>query len=182
MALLKVLREPDPRLRKISQPVEKVTPEIVQLLDDMLETMQHEDGIGLAAPQVNVLKRVIVMECPLFDPLDEKCSKKDAETVLLKLINPVITSKSDEMIEIKEACLSVPGEAVSIPRSRFITLTYLDEHGKNQTLKADSLLSICIQHEIDHLDGKLIIDSLSAFKKKVVLQRLKKRKESSLLI
>ncbi|MBP9752456.1 MAG: peptide deformylase [Proteobacteria bacterium] len=175
MSLLTVLTEPDPRLHKVSKPVESVTDELRIFLNDMVETMEYEKGIGLAAPQVGVLKRIIVIHCPLYDPFIDK-ERSDSEWVHYKMVNPVILKKSDDKFNYEEACLSVPGEGIKIERPRFITVQYLDENGVQQTLEANGLLSICIQHEIDHLDGKLITDFLSSFKKQVALKRLIKRK------
>ena len=171
MAVLEVLHEPDERLRKVSKPVEKVTKEIKDFIENMVDTMHHEDGIGLAAPQVNVRKRIIVVECPVF--------REDSRENLpiYKMINPVITKRSDEHCGIEERCLSVPGEGVSIDRSYAITVNYLDENEEEKVLEAENILSICIQHEIDHLDGKLILDYLSPLKKTVALKRLKKIKK-----
>jgi peptide deformylase len=171
MAVLPVLHEPDKRLRIISKPVEAVTPEIVSFLQDLVDTMHQQQGIGLAAPQVNVHKRIIVLQAPTS--LDD-----DRDNLpLYKMINPVIVQRSDEKCSIEEYCLSVPGEGVEIERSYRITVEYLDEQGIRQSLAAENILSICLQHEIDHLNGRLIIDSLSPLKKKVALKRLIKRKQ-----
>jgi len=169
MALLTVLTEPDPRLRRVSKPVEMVDDALRQFMDDMIETMHHENGIGLAAPQVNVLKRVIVINCP--ETLEE-----DSPMHMIKMVNPVIVEKSEDHISILEACLSVPGEGVTVNRYASIVVEYLDEHNTVQRLSATDLLGICIQHEIDHLDGKLIIDYLSALKKERALKRLIKKR------
>jgi peptide deformylase len=171
MAVLTVLHEPDKRLRKISKPVDIITPEIISFIQDMVDTMYEQEGIGLAAPQVNVHKRIIVLQAPTS--LEDNREKLP----LYKMINPVIVQRSIEMCGIEEYCLSVPGEGVEIERSYRITVEYMDEKGIAQRLEAENILSICIQHEIDHLDGRLIIDSLSPLKKKVALKRLTKRKQ-----
>ncbi|CAO5679226.1 MAG: Peptide deformylase 1 [Holosporales bacterium] len=176
MALLSILTEPDPRLHKISKPVEKINRDIQTLLNDMVETMENEKGIGLAAPQVGVLKRAIVIHCPIFDPSTEK-ERDNADWVSYKMINPTILEKGDESFVYEEGCLSVPGEGVKIERPRSIKVRYQDEMGAEHVIEASGLLSICIQHEIDHLDGKVIVDYLSSFKKQVALKRLKKRKD-----
>lgn len=172
MAVLTVLHEPDKRLRKISSPVESITPEIIAFVQDMVDTMHHQEGIGLAAPQVNMHKRIIVIQAPTSLEDDR------SDLPLYKMINPVIIQRSEELCAIEEYCLSVPGEGVEIERSYRITVEYLDENGVMQNLEAENILSICIQHEIDHLNGRLIIDSLSALKKKVALKRLTKRKQN----
>lgn len=169
MPILPILTEPDPRLRKVSTPVTEVTSEIKRLLNDMVETMHDAEGVGLAAPQVNVQRRIIVVECPL--------NQEEKSRTLYKMINPVITYKSDELSSHEEACLSVPNEQVLVERFSAIKLNYMDENGKDQTLEATEFLAICVQHEIDHLDGKLIVDSLSKLKKQVALKRLRKLKK-----
>ena len=171
MAVLSVLHEPDKRLRKVSKPVDIITSDVISFIQDMVDTMYDQEGIGLAAPQVNMHKRIIVLQAPTFlEDVRENLP-------LYKMINPVIVQRSDEVCAIEEYCLSVPGEGVEIQRSYRITVEYIDENGAAQSLEAENILSICIQHEIDHLDGKLIIDSLSPLKKKVALKRLTKRKQ-----
>lgn len=166
MTVLDILIEPDKRLHKISRPVEKVTDEIRSFLDDMVETMRAQDGIGLAAPQVNRQQRIIVVELPL--------TPDDDENTVFKMINPEIIKKGDRHCTFKEGCLSIPKERVEVDRIADITIKYLDEHGEQKTLEASELLAVCIQHEIDHLDGKILLDYLSPFKRKVALTRLKK--------
>ena len=166
MTVLDILIAPDKRLEKISKPIEKITDEIRIFLDDMVETMRANDGIGLAAPQVNRQQRIIVMELPL--------TPDGAESTVFKMINPEVIKKSDRHCTFNEGCLSVPGERVMVDRIADITVQYLNEFGEQKTLEASELLAVCIQHEIDHLDGKLLIDFLSPLKKKVTLTRLKK--------
>lgn len=173
MAILQVLKEPDARLRKVSKPVTEITPDIKKLLSDMVETMKHEDGIGLAAPQINIQKRIIVLQISTTDE-----NEQEQEGVLYKMINPIITKKSEDLWGIEEGCLSVPNERVKIDRPYAITVEYIDENNQTQILEAEGILSICIQHEIDHLDGKLVIDYLSTLKKNVALKRLEKHKKT----
>ena len=166
MTVLDVLIEPDNRLHKISKPVEKITDEIRSFLDDMVETMREHDGAGLAAPQVNRQQRIIVMEPPLTPDAQEN--------TVFKMINPEIIKRGDRHCSFKEGCLSVPGERIEVDRIAEITVKYLDEFGLEKTLEASEILAVCIQHEIDHLDGKLVLDYLSPFKRKVALTKLKK--------
>lgn len=175
MAVLHVLTEPDPRLRKISKPVDVITPDLFKFIEDMVDTVRAEEGCGLAAPQVNVQKRIIVVEYQTEDSTDD-----NPEYILYKMINPEIIERSKEYVCIKEGCLSVPGERIDVERHESITVRYLNEYGKGKTLHAAGLPSIIIQHEIDHLDGKLIVDYLSPLKKDVVLKRLKKRTHAEL--
>ncbi|HCU06551.1 MAG TPA: peptide deformylase [Holosporales bacterium] len=166
MTVLEVLIAPDKRLEKVSKPVEKVTDEIRAFLNDMVETMRAHDGAGLAAPQVNRQQRIIVMELPLTPDVEDN--------TVFKMINPEIIKRGDRHCAFKEGCLSVPGERVEVDRIADIIVNYLNEFGTQKTLEASEILAVCIQHEIDHLDGKLLVDYLSPFKKKVTLTRLKK--------
>lgn len=158
MAILDILHFPDPRLRKKAVPVSKVTTELLSTMDDMLQTMYEAPGIGLAATQVNFHKRVIVI-----DVSEEKNQP-------IKLINPVITKKNG-VEEQEEGCLSVPGIFEKVTRAEKIEYTALDEQGEPYTANADGILAVCIQHEIDHLDGKLFVDYLSKLK----VQRIRKQ-------
>lgn len=176
MTVLHVLTEPDPRLRRISQPVETVTPEIQKFLDDMIETMIAEEGCGLAAPQVNVLKRIIVIQYRAETEAEEEL--EPTRYITYKMVNPVIIEKSPLKQTDKEGCLSVPGEQISVERHESIVVTFLNENGIEQKLSLNGLPAIIVQHEIDHLDGKLIVDYLSALKKEVALKRLKNRKNA----
>jgi peptide deformylase len=160
MAILDILHFPDPRLREIALPIDEVTDEIRQLADDMLETMYQAPGIGLAATQVNVQKRLIVIDI----------SEDQSEPLVL--INPEILEKEGER-EYQEGCLSVPEAYEIVTRADTVKIEALDKNGERFQLDADELLSTCIQHEIDHLDGKLFVDYLSNLKK----QRIKKRLE-----
>jgi peptide deformylase len=161
MALLDILHFPDERLRRKALPVETFDDSIRQLVDDMFETMYDAPGIGLAAVQVNVLKRVIVIDI----------SENHDEPVAL--INPVITHK-DGIEEMDEGCLSVPGIYEKVQRADKITVKAKDKNGVEFELHADGLLAVCIQHEIDHLDGKLFIDYLSELKRQRIRKKLSK--------
>lgn len=161
MAILDILHFPDPRLRTVAKPVVQVDDAIRQLAADMLETMYAAPGIGLAATQVDVHKRVIVID------ISEERNQP------LCLINPVIIEKQGEE-EMEEGCLSVPGQYEKVRRADTVTIEYLDEQGEQQKLTADGLLAVCIQHEIDHLDGKLFVDYLSPLKRNRIRKKLEK--------
>lgn len=168
MALLPILTAPDPRLKKKSLPVEAVDDGVRQLMDDMLATMYDAPGIGLAAPQVGVLKRVIVLDI----------DREEAKTGPLFMANPEIIEASDEDASYEEGCLSVPEHYSDVVRPAKVTVRYLDRDGKAQELPCEGLLSTCVQHEIDHLDGILFIDHISALKRNIILRKLlKARKE-----
>ena len=169
MALLPILTAPDPRLKKVSKPVEKVDAEIVRLMDDMLETMYAAPGIGLAAPQVGVLKRVLVIDI----------DREGEKTGPLAMANPEIVDVSDEDAIYEEGCLSVPEHYAEVERPARVTVRYLDRENELRTLQAEGLLATCIQHEMDHLDGILFIDRISALKRNIILRKLvKARKEA----
>ena len=168
MALLPILTAPDPRLKKKSLPVEAVDDGVRQLMDDMLETMYAAPGIGLAAPQVGVLRRVIVLDI----------DREDVKTGPLYMANPEIVEASDDDVVYEEGCLSVPDHYSDVARPAEVTVRYLDRDGNSQDLKCDGLLATCVQHEIDHLDGILFIDHISALKRNMILRKLlKARKE-----
>jgi peptide deformylase len=168
MALLPILTAPDPRLKKKSQPVKAVDAEIRQLMDDMLETMKAAPGIGLAAPQVGVLRRVIVLEI----------EREGTSTGPLFMANPEIVDVSDEDATYNEGCLSVPEHYADVVRPAKVTVRYLDRDNARQELSCEGLLATCVQHEIDHLDGILFIDKISALKRSMILRKLvKARKE-----
>ena len=161
MALLEVLHFPDQRLRTVAKAVEQITPEIKKITTNMLETMYDEDGVGLAATQVNIHLRIAVIDVS---------EHRDQPMIL---INPEIIEQSGEE-ESQEGCLSVPDTHADIKRSEFVTVQYLDLDGNLQVLNADALLAVCIQHELDHLKGKLFIDYLSPFKQKRIKTKLEK--------
>ncbi len=169
MALLPILIAPHPVLEAISKPVSVVDDEIRTLLNNMTETMYSSPGIGLAAPQVEVSLRVIVID---VEYTDDPSSRKP-----LKIINPEIIWLSDEDMTYEEGCLSVPKHYADVVRPRALKLKYLDEFGKEQILEAKDLLAICIQHEIDHLDGILFIDHLSNVKRTMIMRKLLKEKK-----
>ncbi len=161
MAILDILHFPDPRLRNKAKPVEKVDDAVRQLVDDMFETMYQAPGIGLAATQANVAKRVIVIDI------------SDEKNAPLCLINPEIVAAEGEE-ECEEGCLSVPGIYETVTRSERVRVKALDREGQNIELEADGLLAVCIQHEIDHLDGKLFVDYLSNLKRQRIRKKLEK--------
>ena len=161
MALLDILHFPDPRLRNVAAPVEEITNEIKQLVDDMFETMYAAPGIGLAATQVNVHQRIIVVDV----------SETHNEPICL--INPELVELTGTE-QMEEGCLSVPGVFELVERADSITVSAWDRDGKPFTLEADGLLAVCIQHEIDHLDGKLFVDYLSQLKRSRIRKKLQK--------
>lgn len=167
MAILEVLHFPDPRLRKKALPVDNVDDQIRALAEDMLATMYSEGGIGLAATQVNVQKRIVVMD------LSEQ---HDQPTYL---INPEILA-CEGTEQSQEGCLSVPGYFDYVERAEKVSFRYLDLEGKSQQIDADGLLAICIQHEIDHLNGKLFIDYLSPLKQQRLRKKLEKQEKSNI--
>ena len=168
MSLLPIITAPDPRLKQACAPVELVDDEIRRLLDDMLETMYEAPGIGLAAPQVDVLKRIIVVDV----------SHEDEERAPLKMINPEITWVSDHDASYDEGCLSLPEHYAEVVRPAEIKVDYLDETGTKRVLAADGLLATCVQHEIDHLDGILFVDHISALKRNMILRKLLKTRKA----
>ena len=167
MALREILTEPNEILRKKSLLVDQVDGDIQKLMDDMLETMYLAPGIGLAAIQVGVPKRVIVLDI----------ARKDEPKNPLYFINPEIITKSKDSLAYEEGCLSVPGQFAEITRSSNCYIKYLDYYGQPQELKAEGLLATCIQHEIDHLEGILFIDYLSKLKKTMIVKKLSKEKK-----
>lgn len=161
MAILNVLSFPDERLRTVAKPVESVNDEIKQLVSDMFETMRDENGIGLAATQVDRHVRVVVMDVS---------ENQDTPRVF---INPEITAKEGSTVS-EEGCLSVPGNYAKVDRAEKVTVTALDGEGNPFELEAEGLLAICIQHELDHLKGKLFIDYLSPLKRQRIRKKLEK--------
>ena len=167
MALREILTEPNEILRKKSLLVDQVDGDIQKLMDDMLETMYLAPGIGLAAIQVGVPKRVIVLDI----------ARKDEPKNPMYFINPEIITKSKDSLAYEEGCLSVPGQFAEITRPNNCYIKYLDYYGQPQELKAEGLLATCIQHEIDHLEGILFIDYLSKLKKTMIVKKLSKEKK-----
>jgi peptide deformylase len=164
MALLSILRYPDPRLHTVAKPVQAVDARIQTLLDDMFETMYHANGIGLAATQIDVHERVVVIDTS---------EERDKPLVL---INPELLWASEERVKGDEGCLSVPGIYDGVERSTAVKVSALDREGKLQTIEAEGLLAICIQHEMDHLMGKVFVEYLSPLK----LGRIKTKLAKSL--
>jgi peptide deformylase len=168
MAVLPIITAPDPRLKKVAEPVQKVDAEVRRLMDDMLETMYKAPGIGLAAPQVGVLKRVIVIDI----------AREDEKPEPLRMANPELVWVSDEDAVYNEGCLSLPEHYADVTRPAAIKVRYLDHENEIRTLEADGLLATCIQHEMDHLEGILFVDHLTALKRNMILRKLLKAKKS----
>ena len=166
MALLPIIIAPDPRLNVKCERVDQVTDNLRRLMDDMMETMYDAPGIGLAAPQVGVTKRIIVVDI----------SKGERDKAPYKMINPQITWYSNQLVDFEEGCLSLPEQYAQVQRPDEIHLSYLDSNGAAQKLKTSGILATCIQHEIDHLDGKLFVDHISKLRKNLILRKLKKYK------
>jgi peptide deformylase len=164
MSIKKILIEPNKILRQVSKRVEKIGDDEKALMDDMLETMYDAPGIGLAAIQIGVPKRIIVMDI----------SKDENKKEPRYFVNPVIKNRNDEKAKYEEGCLSVPDQFAEIERPKACEVEYWDYHGKKQLLKADGLLATCIQHEMDHLEGILFIDYLSKLKKSIIIKKLSK--------
>ena len=172
MAVKPILTEPNNFLRKVSEPVERVGKEEKLLMDDMLETMYAANGIGLAAIQIGVPKRIIVMDLGRDD------GKKDPKY----FVNPIIRNKDKLKSTYEEGCLSVPDQFAEIDRPSKCEVEYLDYKKKKKILKAEGLLSTCIQHEMDHLEGVLFIDYLSKLKKTMILKKLSKSKSTRIVV
>ncbi|KPD21955.1 MULTISPECIES: peptide deformylase [Idiomarina] len=161
MAKMTVLKYPDERLRKVAQPIDKVDDSIRSVIDDMFETMYEEQGVGLAATQVDVHKRLFVADC------------SEDQNEPLVFINPEIT-EAEGHFKNDEGCLSFPGVYAKVERAEKITVTALDKNGERFSRSAEGLLAICIQHEIDHLEGKLFVDYLSPLKRERIRKKLEK--------
>lgn len=168
MAVLPIIIAPDPRLKKVCAPVERVDRDIRALMDDMLETMHDAPGIGLAAPQVGVLKRVLVVDT----------ARDGEEKRPLRMANPELVWVSDEDATYEEGCLSLPEHYAEVVRPGAVKVRYLDHEGELRELAAEGLLATCIQHEMDHLDGILFIDHISALKRNMILRKLLKAKKN----
>ncbi|HEY2069282.1 MAG TPA: peptide deformylase [Rhizomicrobium sp.] len=166
MSIRPILTAPDPRLKAISEPVGKVDDEIRWLIDDLVESMYAADGIGLAAVQVGVPKRVLVMD------IDQRDGKKNP----LAFINPEILWASDELATFQEGCLSVPEIWEDVDRPARVRVGYLDRDGAKQEVEADGIFATCLQHEMDHLNGVLFLDHLSKLKRSIVMRKLTKAK------
>lgn len=172
MTVLTLVTYPDPRLREKSKPVEQVDDEIRRILDDMVETMYASNGIGLAAVQVGILKRILVMDVEQ----DEDGNPGNP----LKIINPEIIWRSDMEKGFEEGCLSFPGQYAEVERPAEVKVQYTDEHGQLRTMHAEGMLSVCIQHEIDHLNGVTFPDYLSRIKRDMIQRKVRKTIKSDL--
>ena len=172
MAVKTILTEPNKILRQISKPVEKVGKDEQKLMDDMLETMYSANGIGLAAIQIGVPVRIIVMDI----------SKDEDKKEPRYFVNPVIKNKDESKSTYEEGCLSVPNQFAEIDRPSKCEVEYLDYDGNKKTLKAEGLLATCIQHEMDHLEGILFIDYLSKLKKSMIIKKLSKNKSNRIVV
>ena len=172
MSVKKIITEPNKILRQISEPVEKVGKEEQKLMDDMLETMYAANGIGLAAIQIGIPKRIIVMDI----------SKDENKKEPRYFVNPVILNKDKLKSTYEEGCLSVPDQFAEIDRPKNCDVEYLDYNGEKKFLKAEGLLATCIQHEMDHLEGILFIDYLSKLKKSIIIKKLSKLKSNQIVI
>ena len=169
MAIKEILTEPNKILRQVSKTVDQVTKDEQKLMDDMLETMYHANGIGLAAIQIGIPKRIIVMDI----------GWKDEKKNPMYFVNPIIKNKNKDLSTYEEGCLSVPNQFAEVDRPATCEIEYLDYNGEKKILKANGLLATCIQHEMDHLEGILFIDYLSKLKKSMIIKKLSKQKKSS---
>ena len=172
MAVKTILTEPNKLLRQVSKPVEKVGREEQKLMDDMLETMYAANGIGLAAIQIGIPKRIIVMDI----------SKSDENKKPMFFVNPIIKNKDKELSIYEEGCLSVPNYFAEIERPKKCDVEYLDYNGNKKILNAEGLFATCIQHEMDHLEGILFIDYLSKLKKSMIIKKLSKGKSDRIVV
>jgi peptide deformylase len=168
MALLEILLAPHPTLKTRAAPVERVDDEVRRLAADMLATMYKAPGIGLAAPQVGVLRRLLVLDIA-----------DGEERRPMTLVNPEILWRSEETVTAEEGCLSLPGHFAEVTRPRAVRVRHLDQDGVEREIEADGLLARCVQHEIDHLDGILFVDHLSALRRSMILRKLVKQKRTS---
>lgn len=167
MTLRTILIHPDPRLKKVADAVPDLSDELRQMAQDMLETMYDAPGIGLAAPQIGVLKRLIVMDCVRDD---------DAAPQPMVMFNPEVIRSSDELNVYEEGCLSIPEQFAEVTRPKEVSVRWLDMDGNLQERDFDGLWATCVQHEIDHLDGKLFIDYLKPLKRQMITRKMQKLK------
>ncbi len=168
MTIKPIITVPNEVLKKISDPIENVGESEKKLVNDLFETMYNSNGIGLAAVQVGILKRILVIDV----------STKEEEKNPLSFINPVIKKISDETSVYEEGCLSIPDTFIEIERPKTCEVEYIDLDGKLKNIKCDGLLSTCLQHEINHLDGKLIIDNLTKLKRDIIIKKISKSKKN----
>ncbi len=177
MAVLPLVIAPDPRLKTVSKPVDAVDDELRAFMDDMLETMYAMNGIGLAAIQVGVAKRILVMDIGYGSERYEQQEDAEPERNPLFLINPEILEESEEDNTYEEGCLSFPGQYAKVTRPKRVTVKYLDYDGNEQVMECDELLSTCLQHEMDHLNGIVFVDHISKMKRDMILRKLKKQQK-----
>ena len=168
MTVKEIITVPDEILKKVSKPIEKIGVNEKKLIDNLFDTMYNSNGIGLAAVQIGILKRILVIDV----------STKDEKNQPIVLVNPVIKNLSDEKSIYEEGCLSIPETFIEIERPKICEVEYIDRKGSKKILKCDGLLSTCVQHEINHLDGKLIIDHLSKLKKDFIIKKISKIKKN----
>ena len=168
MSIRDIITVPDETLKKISEPIEKVGVNEKKLINDLFETMYNSNGIGLAAVQVGILKRVLVVDV----------SSKEEKKKPICFVNPIIKKTSDEMSVYEEGCLSIPDTFIEIERPKICEVEYVSLDGKLKNIECDGLLSTCLQHEINHLDGKLIIDHLSKLKRDIIIKKISKDKKN----
>ena len=168
MSIREIITVPDETLKKISEPVEKIGVNEKKLIKDLFETMYNSNGIGLAAVQVGILKRILVVDV----------SSKEEKKKPICFINPIIKKFSNESSVYEEGCLSIPDTFIEIERPKICEVEYIDLDGKLKNIKCDGLLSTCLQHEINHLDGKLIIDHLTKLKRDIIIKKISKNKKN----
>ena len=168
MTVKEIITVPDEILKKVSKPIEKIGVNEKKLIDNLFDTMYNSNGIGLAAVQIGILKRILVIDV----------STKDEKNQPIVLVNPVIKNLSNEKSIYEEGCLSIPETFIEIERPKICEVEYVDRKGSKKILKCDLLLSTCVQHEINHLDGKLIIDHLSKLKKDFIIKKISKIKKN----
>lgn len=171
MAILSIITAPDARLKVASAPVERVDAELRTLMDDMLETMYQAPGVGLSAIQVGVPKRVIVVDI----------TREGEERTPLRLVNPELVWMGEELVSYEEGCLSLPEQYAEVSRPSAAKIRYLDENNATRELSAEGLLATCIQHELDHLEGILFVDHLSAVRRSIILRKLIKMRKAKAL-
>ena len=168
MTVKEIITVPDEILKKVSKPIEKIGVNEKKLIDNLFDTMYNSNGIGLAAVQIGILKRILVIDV----------STKDEKNQPIVLVNPVIKNLSNEKSIYEEGCLSIPETFIEIERPKICEVEYIDRKGSKKILKCDGLLSTCVQHEINHLDGKLIIDHVSKLKRDLIIKRISKIKKN----
>lgn len=167
MSVLEIIVAPDPRLKRRAEPVEKVDDDVRKIMDDMLDTMYAANGIGLAGPQVGVLKRIIVVDV----------ARDGDDRQPMQMANPEVIWESDDERTYEEGCLSLPEHFAEVVRPEAVKVRYLDRENEIRTIDADDILATCIQHEIDHLDGVLFVDHISSLKRNMIIKKLQKFKK-----